>query len=214
MKLSLSLLETDQYIINQILEALKDRLTDAFNKSEPYIKTDIKNLLEESLRSEPEYQSLKSGVLRAEFGIQYPESVDKIVNKLSETVTIDRNPIVVSQRGLKGGFSLVAIQSDNISGLIDDIDGMIVDDTKGYKLPWLEWLLLKGSDRIIKNYEVSFGPYDNSRSGMAIMKESKSSWRVPPQFSGTSKDNWTTRAISKIDDQIQSSIITNLERYL
>lgn len=213
MKLSLSLLETDQYIINQILEALKDRLTDAFNKSEPHIQTDVKNLLAESLRTEPEYQSLKSGILRAELGIQYPESVDKIVNKLAETVAIERTAITISQRGLKGGFSLVAIQSDNISGLIDDTDG-IVDDSKGYKLPWLEWLLLRGSDRIIKNYEVSFGPYDNSRSGMAIMKSSKSSWRVPPQFSGTSKDNWTTRAISKIDDQIQSCIVTNIERYL
>jgi hypothetical protein len=214
MKIEFKLLEKDSDIANSIFRAIQDSLTTIMTKASPEIQRRVKEILTESLRSEPEYQSLKSGILRAEFGIQYPDTVDKIVEKLSETVTIDNIPITFTSRGIKGGFRLVAIQSDNISGLIEDADAFVADDARGYKLPWLEWLLLRGSDKIIKNYEVSFGASKYSRSGMAIMKDSSSSWRVPPQFAGTVKNNWTTRAVSKAEDSIQSAIISTIENYL
>jgi hypothetical protein len=37
---------------------------------------------------------------------------------------------------------------------------------------------------------------------------------VPPQFAGTIKNNWTTRAISKAEDSIKSTIISTIENYL
>jgi hypothetical protein len=214
MKIEFKLLEKDSDIANSIFDAIKASLSDVMNRAEPEIQRRVKEILSDSLRTEPEYQSLKSGILRAEFGIQYPDTVDKIVEKISETVTIEHIPITFTARGIKGGFRLVAIKSDNISGLIEDADALVADDARGYKLPWLEWLLLRGSDKIIKNYEVSFGASKYSRSGMALMKDSKSSWRVPPQFAGTIKNNWTTRAISKAEDSIKSTIISTIENYL
>ena len=214
MKIEFKLLETDSDIANNIFRAIQSSLSTIMTKVEAEIQRRVKEILVDALRSEPEYQSLKSGILRAELGIQNPDTVDKIIEKLSQTVTIDNIPITFTARGIKGGFRLVAIQSDNISGLIEDVDAFVSDDAKGYKLPWLEWLLLRGSDKIIKNYEVSFGSSKYSRSGMAIMKDSTSSWRVPPQFAGTIKNNWTTRAVSKAEDSIQSTIISTIENYL
>lgn len=214
MKIDFKLLESDSAIAKEIFEAIRDRLSLVLNKAEQDISNQVKSIIADSLRTEPEYQSLKSGILKAEFGIQFPETVDKIVEKLSETVSIQQTPISVTSRGLKGGFVLTAIQSDNISGLIEDLDAFVSDDAKGYKLPWLEWLLLRGADKIVKNYEVQFGSSPYSRSGMAIMKASSGSWRVPPQFAGTSKNNWTTRAVSKAEDAIRSSIIQNIENNL
>jgi len=214
MKIEFKLLEKDSDIANSIFNAIKDDLTQVMNKAEPEVQRKVKEILADSLRTEPEYQSLKSGILRAELGIQYPDTVDKIVEKLSETVSIEHEPITFTARGIKGGFKLVAIKSDNISGLIEDADAFVSDDARGYKLPWLEWLLLRGSDKIIKNYEVSFGASKYSRSGMAIMKDSSSSWRVPPQFAGTIKNNWTTRAVTKAEDAIKSAITSTIENYL
>ncbi len=214
MKIDFKLLESDSAIAKQIFEAIRDSLSTTLSKAEQDIRIQVKSIIADSLRTEPEYQSLKSGILRAEFGIQFPETVDKIVEKLSETVDIEQSPITVTSRGLKGGFRLVAIQSDNINGLTEDLDAFVSDDIRGYKLPWLEWLLLRGSDKIVKNFEVAFGSSQYSRSGMAIMKASSGSWRVPPQFAGTSKNNWTTRAISKAEDAIKSSIIKNIENNL
>ena len=72
-------------------------------------------------------------------------------------------------------------------------------------------MLLKGNAIIIKNYEVKFGPSPKSRSGDALMIQSSSSWRVPPEFAGTIKDNWTTRALNRIDNKIINLIQTTLE---
>jgi len=46
------------------------------------------------------------------------------------------------------------------------------------------------------------------------MQPSKSSWKVPAQFSGTEKNNWTTRAINSIEDNIYAIIQKNIEKYL
>jgi hypothetical protein len=214
MKIELKLLDSDSSLAKQIFDAVKNILNSALNKSEQDIKTRVKQIISDSLRTEPEYQSLKSGILKAEFGIQFPETVDKIVEKLSDTLDIQQIPITTTNRGVKGGFRLVAIKSDNISGLTADLDAIVSDDIRGYKLPWLEWLLLRGADNIVKNYEVSFGPSPYSRSGMAIMKSSSGSWRVPPQFAGTAKSNWTTRAISKVENDIKNTIIQSIENNL
>ena len=42
------------------------------------------------------------------------------------------------------------------------------------------------------------------------MVESKNNWRVPPNFAGDQNNNWTTRAISKVDKEIVKIISTNI----
>lgn len=215
MKISIKLLESDAEVSRQIFEEIKKQISGAILASKTSIVSEIKVLIVKSLMSEPEYQSLKSGILRAELGIQDVSTVDDIVNKLSETVELVDSPITISPKGgLKGGFKLVAVESETISGLISDTNAFVNDDIRGYKLPWLEWLLLKGGEKIIQNHEVEFGSSPYSRSGMAIMKESSSSWRVPPQFAGSKSNNWTTRALSKIDNDIRDIIISNIEKNL
>ena len=81
-------------------------------------------------------------------------------------------------------------------------------------MPWLEWLLLKGNQIIVRNYEVKIGSNSRSRSGDAIMISSSENWRVPPEFIGTNTNNWTTRALSKIEDELNSLIKSKFESYL
>jgi hypothetical protein len=78
-------------------------------------------------------------------------------------------------------------------------------------LPWLEWLLLKGNSIIVRNYNVKYGQNPRSRSGDAIMIDSTSSWRVPPEFAGTTRDNWTTRALNRVDKDINRIIQQSFE---
>ena len=105
------------------------------------------------------------------------------------------------------------MKSDDLNGLIYTDFASVIDDD-GYVLPWLEWLLLEGQSIIVKNYEVLYTKSASSRSGMALMQPSKSSWRVPSQFAGTEKNNWTTRAINSVEDNIYIIIQKNIEKYL
>ena len=87
----------------------------------------------------------------------------------------------------------------------------VIDTKRGYSLPWLEWLLLKNNKVIVNNYDVKLGPNINSRTGNAIMVSSNNNWRVPPQFAGSQASNWTTRAIERVDKQIESIIQKAIE---
>ena len=72
----------------------------------------------------------------------------------------------------------------------------------------------RNNNIIVRNYNVKFGESEYSRSGLAIMVPSNYNWRVPTQFAGSIRNNWTTRAVSRIEtsvyDVIKKAIEANL----
>lgn len=210
MKYSVSLLESDKDIRNAILSALSSDLSRTINKSIPSIGNKIKILVKKALQNEPEYQSLKNGQLRREFGIENTSNVDIVIDKLVETLVIDSKAITINSQGLSGGLRITMIPS-NFDGVVGSEESMVIDSVRGYSLPWLEWLLLNGSQIIVRDYEVRVGSNPYSRSGDAVMVSSSKNWRVPPEFVGTVTDNWTTRALSTIDNEISKIIQETIE---
>lgn len=213
MKFSLRLLETDSEISKLIMKEIKIVIDNAIDKAIPDISKEIKELIAESLRSQPEYSSLMAGTLRAELGIPDSNSINAVIQALIETLDVKKNTITITNSGLVGGFLLTMMKSDDMGGVIyANISS--VNDPKGYSLPWLEWLLFKGNEILVKNYRVSYTPSPYSRSGMAIMTPSSESWRVPEQFTGTEENNWTTRAINSVEDSVYRIIQKNIEKYI
>jgi hypothetical protein len=194
-----------------ILDELRVQLDRTMQKSAKELPSKIKPLLSDALKQEPEYASLKSGSLRFEFGIPDSSVVDDLVEKIAETVTINASPVKISGAGLSGGFTLTAIKTDDINGIINDSSAIVEDTKRGYSLPWLEWLLFRGNQTIIKGYDVKLGPNDNSRTGNAIMVSSNNNWRVPAEFAGTSSSNWTTRAVERLESNIYKIIQSTVE---
>lgn len=214
MKFSLDLIEKNSDIVKIILDTLKDQVEKTINKALPSIENDIKIIVRDALISEPEYGSLKAGTLRAELGIADVANIDHIVDALVNTLKVSKNPIRANTNTLSGGFTITMIKSDDISGIIYTDEANVIDNIRGYSLPWLEWLLLKGNETLVQNYSVNYTSNPRSRSGMALMIKSNSNWRVPPNFSGKMNDNWTTRAIAKTNDKIINIIKTNIENYI
>jgi hypothetical protein len=214
MKFNVKLLELQSSITQKILTALKDDVSKTINAAIPKINDDIKELVADALRQEPEYSSLLSGTLKAEFGIQDASSVERIVQALVSTIKIEQKPISITNNGLKGGFSLTMMKSDDMDGIIYIDSASVVDNQKGYVLPWLEWLLYRNNQPIVRNYAVDYTNSPYSRSGLAIMVPDSSNWRVPPEFAGSTRNNWTTRAISRLDPSIYNTIITNIRGIL
>lgn len=213
MRLTTTLLENDSSIKKLILTALAEDVGLAIKKAIPEIKTEISSILEQALKAEPEYTSLISGQLRYELGIENTNIVDGIVKKLSDTVEIITKNINITSLGITGGLTVTAISSETIGGLLSDSDAIVQDNQRGYSLPWLEWLTLKGTTPIVKNYKVDLGNSPYSRTGGAIMvKEDGSSWSVPPEFAGVQEDNWTIRAVTRIEKDIPNIIINAIEK--
>lgn len=213
MKFSISLLEQDKDIRISILQSLQAIMDKALQKAIVYIEPKIRLLVRQALYAEPEYTSLISGELRKQFGIEDTSNVDIAINNIINTIILTKQSVRINNNGLTGGILLTIVPS-NLLGIIDDSSAYVVDSNRGYSLPWLEWLLLRGGDIIVRKFEVKYGSNPASRSGDAIMVSSSKNWRVPAQFAGTQRDNWITRALSTIEDKISDLIRSGLENNL
>lgn len=211
LKFKLNIVETDTQIKQMILQALADDVNLVLKQATSEIDTKLKSLVKDAIEKEPEYTSLKSGQLRAELGISDPSNIDKVVEAIVQGSKITHNNVRAGQMGLIGGFQYNLIKADDMGGVIFTDIGSVFD-TKGYYLPWLEWLLYEGGKPLVKKFRVQMGASKNSRSGMAIMVRDKSNWHVPPQFAGTITNNWITRAIDRLDSEIINIIQTAIEK--
>lgn len=208
---NIQLLESDSQIKKAILDSIRDVLDSAISKSINKIRDELINLTIENIKREPEYMSLKNGQLRYEFGIPDTMVVDAVVGNIC-TGKVSRSPVRVNSRGVVGNIRYTIIDGDTVDQSMNSQNGL-VQDSKGYTMPWLKWLLTQGTSPIVKNFEVKLGPNPRSRTGMAIMVESSDNWSVPAQFAGVQENNWITRAISSIDEDAFFQIIQkNIEQ--
>lgn len=211
MKYEIVLTDSNTTIRNNILTELKTLVDAAITKTVIALRKPLIDLIKTALRSEPEYSSLISGQLRSEFGIADVGNVDIAINNISNSIDIEKKPTSINNLGLSGGIELKIINNQNYGGALSDDSAFVNDVERGYSLPWLEWLLLKGNAILVRNFEVQFGSNPRSRSGNAIMITSSSNWRVPPEFAGTIRDNWTTRAIDRINDDVLKLVQNTFE---
>lgn len=206
MQFSLKILETDKQITTSILQTLVPEIDNYLKKVLQNIRRSLPETIRNILYSTSEYSSLIGGQLRYEFGIPNPSSaITNIIDIWSNNVVSVYNAPIISNSRIKASFSVSMIRSDYADVLSSD-DALVIDSLRGYQLPWLEWLLLEGNRTIISKYQVQLGPSKSSRTGYAIMKPSNKSWKVPSEFSGTTTNNWITRAIDNAETQIEQLI--------
>jgi hypothetical protein len=86
---------------------------------------------------------------------------------------------------------------------------------KGKPLEWLRWLLQEGGNRIVIGYSFKDGSAARSRTGSGIMIERQgSAWSVPVQFQGTDNNNFATRALEDLEDNIEVIVRRELARII
>ena len=204
MNLNIKILESDNEINKAILSALLPEVTNYMNNGISTIKRELPNIIKTAIENTPEYSSIMSGKLKYEFGI--PDSSIKLNNLIDIWIDNIRYPYTkptIMGNKINSTFEVNAIRADFAEVLYSN-DALVIDNIRGYNLPWLEWLLLEGNKTIISKQEVVIGPNNFSRTGNAIMRDSKQSLKVPSEFSGTVTNNWITRAIDGVEGNIQS----------
>ena len=210
MNITVKLVDSTPDISKAILGSIRDYLDPKIKQAASKAAAELPKLVSEGLRQEPEYLSLLSGQLKAELGLASSSDVEAVIEAISSSIELKTQSLSANRSGIKGGFTINMIRAKDAGGVIG-LDIAKVND-KGYSLPWLQWLLFEGNEILIKNYIVEFGPNPNSRSGLAVMKpSSSSSWRVPPEFIGSEENNWITRAISRIENNIYDLIVKAVE---
>jgi hypothetical protein len=176
------------------------------------IQQNISSIVIESIKAQPEYSSLKSGVLRNQFGIANVSVVDSILSELD-----DIQVQLIKPRALKNGIEASLIVNMIKEGFPDILgsSGASYVSEKGSQIDWLRWLLLEGNNSVVVGYKYFPKADPRSRTGKGIMIKGESAiYRVPPEFAGTAENNWITRGINEALPQIESYINQMVQKSL
>jgi hypothetical protein len=206
MKLSINLIENNSEIQKRILNALSPQIQTYLTKIEKQISSEIPKIVINGIKNQPEYSAIVSGRLQYEFGIQDPQNkLNDILNTIESSLKVTiRQPQTGGSR-INGTIKLQMVQS-NFADLLSLGSASFVSE-KGSQINWLDWLLTQGDSTIIAGYSFIAGSFPTSRTGGGIMMEFESSfWRVPPEYAGTTRDNWITRGIESVTSQIQKEL--------
>jgi hypothetical protein len=215
MNFTVEILESTDQISKKILKAIAEEFNNRMQSKKARIEERIRNFTISFFKSTDTYDSLVNGELAANFGLPAANRrimVDSIIDKIGDSIRIDIKPIKQFGKKFRGQTNINVLVND-FSDILSMAEAMVSTED-GSSLPWLEWLLLKGDVLIINEYDVRLIG-GKGRSGLGIMvKDSASAWRVPPQYSGTIRDNWLTRTIKIYKDQYLQNISTILKQEL
>lgn len=199
MTISLKLLESVDDIEKSVLSAIATQFNQTLTKNKSKIFNEIINVVPKWISDQPEIQSLLSGgsdSLIGQFGITM--SPNSIVNAIINTVVSSTNIIITPYNNkLQNGGIELNIQPENFQNLLGLSQGHTL--YRGGDLHWLSWLLTRGDEIIIVGYE--YNPQTGlGRSKLGNMRKG-TAFRVPPQFSGTDKNNFITRALTGVEPE-------------
>lgn len=167
----------------------------------------VRILIRQVLEKNETIKALTDGFLRGDFGLEHDVAVtavaaiiDMVMSKITTDVKTDKKAttirIVVGAIGLEDistipGFSYVSIPSEE-------------------EIPWLEWLLTKGTEIVVDDYHVKYVE-GIGRSGLAEMRDGEF-FRVDPQHSGKIGNNFITRAIEGAKPEISRILSDSIKK--
>ena len=193
-------LKDDAAIIQRkISQAIAQEFNNQIRTGINNIERDVKSLARDLLSASPEIQSLRNGELRGAFGI--PQAIDptfEIIEAIVQSIDVTHTIVSGGRGGLTGGLTIEAQPAD-LSNLLSLPNSKVVTE-KGVTLPWLQWLLTLGDKIIITEFEVNYED-GAGRSGLASMSKG-GTFRVNPSFSGTTENNFITRAFDGSENRI------------
>ena len=200
--ISIKVLESNRVIVAKINKALAKDIDKRFKSKAGALKLKLQPIISSALFDSPEITSLRSGVLRFDFGLT-GDPGPQIVNAVVQSVEVKIIPVKGNQSGISGGVQ-VNIQPSTYSNLLSLPIAQQALEIEG-RVPWLEWLLTAGDSIIIGHYGAGLG-----RSGGAHMVGIKDApfgpFKVNSAFSGNVNDNFITRSIKRSEPQIKNAI--------
>ena len=205
-KARINIITSASQVSTEVNKALTKAANESLSKAAVKIRKGVYPIIKNALIDSSEMESLKSGILMAEFGLASDptgELVDAIMSSLDVVVTKVRGGKFSRQ-----GSVAVVMQPNDYANLLGR--GFAFQSTEdGASLPWLSWLLTLGDKIIIADFGVALG--DFGRSGGGRMTKQTRPYKVNSQFSGTSNNNFITRAITSVAPAIQNILKTSIK---
>lgn len=195
-------------IPQKIYRAIAAEVNKRIKSNSGRTSTRFKSLVRDWVYNSPEMQSLLDqggfGSLNALFGLP-PGEPGMAANTISQAVADSMNVKIKAINEKFQGYVEFNFQEKSLANLLSLPEGHQLTET-GSDLHWLDWLLTKGDAIVVMGFQ--YEASNLGRSGGGTM-DLGGGFRVPPQFSGTTEDNFITRIFQGKDKQI-STVLSNL----
>lgn len=201
-----------------VKENIAKKILSKLNSLRDKLSIESKIIFTEELIRHQTYTALETGILGSHFGF-IEETRHERISSLIQAITSQLNVKFEKQTGIGNVLFIlyleIHINYDTIVNLKQSIVLNRQDDGSLQRLPWLEWLLMRGAGPIILKHHINFGDYpgNQSRSKRAIMLENRT-WGVPTEYSGTEDDNWITYSMDKTIDRLANRTIALLSEII
>jgi hypothetical protein len=199
----MSLLTPESEIAAQINEQWRVYLNDGLRAASNNVKKRLLERVRELILANTTSQNLMTGDLAKELGIIDGRAImEEIISIVQNSIEFEFQPIMSDFRG---GYTVRVLKMD-FQDVLSMPDAAYVSNN-GILIPWLNWLLFAGQSPVIYGYRVQMNPNNpnNSRTG-AIMVKDSGAWSVPAVDAGTQDDNFLTRALESLDEEIKDII--------
>lgn len=205
-KARINIVTSQKQISQEVNRALTRAANKALTEAAVKIRRSAYPIIKNAIASSSEIESLKYGVLKAEFGLDSDKT-----SELIDTIMSSLDVVVTKVRGGKfarsGSVAIVIQPSDYSNLLSQEFASQLTED--GTRLPWLSWLLTLGDKIIVADFGVVLGEF--GRSGGGRMAKQAKPFKVNSQFSGTTNNNFITRAIASTAPMIQKMLKNSIK---
>jgi len=215
-KSRIQIIESTSSISAKVLFEVAEQVDKKMRKATPQINLRVGELIEARIKATPHVKSLISGQLQADFGLNIGEAEEAIESLLFVVKRSVKVNLGIKNRGSLGNSAWsmsVSILPDGFSDILKGI-GTYQSPRSGEFIPWMEWLLTKGTTIIYDDFFVAKGEFRTSRSGFALMfpsGESGKIFRVDPNFAGTADDNFVVNTIASLLPEIGNIMFSYLQ---
>ena len=170
----------------RVQEALMEEGLKRIVKNKKSVKIQLENALRRWAAESAQLKSIQDdtfGSLKATFGL-----TDELANAAASAIasTISKCLAVEIQARRKQIVIRYVFVTEHFRELLE-LSVASFATKVGTKIEWLDWLLQSGDAVIVSGYE--YTPSTSGRSGLGVMTGGQG-WRVPPELSGTSFDNF------------------------
>jgi hypothetical protein len=215
-KSRIQIIESTSSISAKVLFEVAEQVDRKMRRAAPQINLRVGELIEARIRATPHVKSLISGQLQADFGLNIGEAEEAIESLLFVVKRSVKVNLGIKNRGSLGNSAWsmsVSILPEGFSDVLKGI-GTYQSPRSGEFIPWMEWLLTKGTTIIYDDFFVAKGEFRTSRSGFALMfpsGESGKMFRVDPNFAGTADDNFVVNTIASLLPEIGNIMFSYLQ---
>lgn len=189
----------DIKLTGDVKSQVEKRVFKGFSRAALRIEKRVRELIVNRMSQDPVFYSLLAGTLQWDFGLT-ADMATSAVGTIQKFILDNLEVSVQKSRG--SDFSNLEL---DWSPDLKELSQLPIASytSKGGDVPWLYWLLFRGSVVVNKEYEAVYTSeyLPGLRSGRAFMKKG-GVFRVDPQFAGTEFSNFITRIMSDLEKQI------------